>query len=392
MFTWPYPPNWDDTFKATYRFKTEVISSFKGKEQRIAQRFEPRVEFEFDAVALPREFGAVQRDLHLRQNEEIVMPFWARAVRTTAQINSGTTTLIAPVAKPWMVPGALMCFAHGRAAESIRITSVSGTSVTLESGVTRDWPVRTLLCEGFPGYLSDRIKQRFRTSRVGELGVTFDATPGATPAPGLSGAQTLLDGLDVFDFPINWADMPTFDHEVIRETVDFGYGVFDHQQPVPFPFTVRETRVNRFNAEDLLRLEQFFRRCRGSQREFYASSGIEDLTAANQLAAGSATLVVEGTATAAYLQNNTVNRAVHVRTRFGDLYRQISGVAVSGQNTAITLRTTWGTTISQADIRRVSILNVVRFASDDMTIEWTTPEVGNAKVSLQTLEDHWSAA
>lgn len=391
MYTWPYPPNWGETFKATYRFKTEVISSFGGKEQRIAGRFEPRVELEFDGIALPREFQAVQRTLHERQNEEIVMPFWARYVRTTSQINSGSVSFDVPEVKPWMVAGAHMCFTHGREAESVKIASSSGTTITLESGVTKDWPVRTKLCEGFPGHLDDRLRQTLRTDRVGELTIGFQATPGATPAPGLSGAQLTLDSLDIFDFPINWGDTPRFDHEVFRETVDYGYGVYEHQKPIPFPTATREMRVHRFSSEELLRLEQFFRRCRGSQKEFYATSQIEDFTASGQLSSGSTDLILSGVDAASYLQNNVINRAVHVRTRYGNLYRQITGVVASGSETIVTLRNPWTTTIALADIKRVSVLNVVRFASDAMTIEWTTPEVGNAKISLQTLEDQWSA-
>lgn len=386
MFAWPMRPNWESPVRVTYRFDTEVIVSRDGAEQRIAKRYEPRLSIEFETLESASRFGSATAHLHLRQNEEAICPLWHLASRIGMSVSSGASAIAFASAPNWAQAGAVLVLQEGDAAEAVQVSSVAGDTVNLASPLAGSWGPAAFVTEGVPGYLTEKVKQELVLDRTGGVEMEFDATPGGYPARGEGTSGDTLAGLEILPLEINWGDRRENQNLVIRETVDFGFGRIKHHAPVAFPTVTREASVLG-ETEKLEALEQFFLRHRGRQREFYCRSYQRDFEPVSGVTALGSSLRVKGTWAYDLLNGNTVHRAVCLSTRAGKLYRQIDSVSLDGENTLIVVGEPWGDSHNLNQILGASMLNVSRFASDALTVDWRTGKVGSAKLSIQTLED-----
>ena len=391
MFVWAHPPNWSQGFEVTLRFLTDILQSRRGREQRIARRFEPRITVEFRSLAKRSNFTKVQRELFLELRNEIVMPFWPDRRYLSASA-SGTTVQVTE-ARPWMKAGALLCICQDGQGEAKTIASRSGTTITLETALDGSWDAGASVLEGLPGRMDQKTTQRGHTSEVNEITVAFEVTPGAEPDYTPAAAGLTLDGLEVFTFPANWAAAPRIEVEDVGRTViDYEDGVQEVFHPFDFPTVLRRVQLLRNGFDAVREVEDFFRRHRGRQRAFYFPNVQRDLRATGGITSGAKTLTVEDSEVAAYLNGNTVHRALALKTPDGWLYNQIESAVAGSGTTILTMRDNWTETVSLSAIGRIAFLNVSNFASDAFSMEWRSDNVATTVVTLSTLEDFWSAA
>lgn len=390
MFVWPHPPNWSSSFEVTLRFLTDINVSRNGKQQRIAQRFEPRMAFEFTSLAKKANFMAVQRELFQELRNEIVMPFWPDR-RFLAASASGATVSVTE-ARPWMQAGATLCIVKDGRGEAATIASRTGTTITLTAALTGSWEAGSSVLEGFKGRMDQKTTQRGYTDEVNAVSVAFEVTPGSEPDYDAGAPVTTFDGLEVFDFPVNWSAAPRVEIEDPRIMLDYNYGVNRVYHPFDFPTVIRRFQLLRNGFDAAREVENFFRRHRGRQREFYIPNLQRDLRAAAGIVSGANTLTVEGAEVAAYLNGNTIHRAVAVKTPSGWRYNQIESAVAGAGTTIITMRNNWTETVSVGSLGRIGFLNVVNFASDAFSLEWVSDNVATTVVTISTLEDFWSAA
>lgn len=69
----PLSPNWDSSYTVGYEFKTEILDSGNGKEQRRALRQMPRVSVDFGAIAMGDQRRALGRFMS-KQNRPALLP------------------------------------------------------------------------------------------------------------------------------------------------------------------------------------------------------------------------------------------------------------------------------------------------------------------------------
>lgn len=390
MFVWAHPPNWSNGFEVTLRFLTDILTSRNGKQQRIARRFEPRISFEFQSLAKRSNFTRVQRELFMELRNEIVIPFWPDKQRLAAQA-TGTTVVVDEV-RPWMKTDGLLCIVQDGVGEAKVIASRSGTTITLTEALDSTWETGAEVLEGFKGRMDQKTTQRAHTSEVNSVSVAFEVTPGSEADYAPSAAGLTLDGLEVFTFPANWAALPRIEIEDPRLVIDYEVGAHEVFHPYDFPTVMRRTQLLRNGFDAVREVEDFYRRHRGRQREFYAPNAQRDLTATAGITSGANTLTVEGAGVAAYLTGNTVHRALALKTASGWHYNQIESAVAGTETTILTLRDNWSVTATAAEIGRIAFLNVANFASDAFSLEWRSDNVATTTVTISTLEDFWSAA
>ncbi len=391
MFVWPHPPNWRQSFEATLRFQTKVLTSREGKQQRIAQRFEPRIMFEYQAMAARDRFMQMQRELFQELRNEIVLPFWPDRRITTAAISAGATVVPVSEARPWMQQGARLCLVHDGVAESALIASVASNNVTLATALTLPWLEGSHVLEGFQGRMDEDTRQRGLTSEVSTVDVAFEVTPGSELQYTPQAAGTTFDGLEVFEFPVNWNEAQRIEIKDPRVMIDYGYGTTETFHPYDFPTVTRRVNILRNGFDAVKELEDFYRRHRGMQKQFYVANAARDLRATAGIVSGTTTLIVDELENADFLTGNTVHRAIAVKTTSGTLYNQIVSAVAGTNSTTLTVRNAWASTVALADIGKVSFLNVGQFASDAFSLEWRSDNVATTQVAFNTLEDFWSA-
>ncbi len=90
---WNFPIQWARSFGEEIRFRTEIITSKNGTEQRIAQRAEPRVSYDFDSFLNQEDFRKALLRISEAQGEDLYFPHPRYCVTTTSEtIVSDNTT------------------------------------------------------------------------------------------------------------------------------------------------------------------------------------------------------------------------------------------------------------------------------------------------------------
>lgn len=89
---WTFPIQWSRNYGEEIAFRTEVITSRNGSEQRIAQRVNPRLTFDFDSFLNFQDFQKAVTLLAENQAREMAVPHPYRTARVTSSATPDTTT------------------------------------------------------------------------------------------------------------------------------------------------------------------------------------------------------------------------------------------------------------------------------------------------------------
>lgn len=382
---WPFDVNWDSSYRITYAFKTDIIVKRAGGEQRRALRSTPRKSLEFTILAAGDELRAFKRILATGQNMPIVMPEVTRRAATATASASGATELeIAGDMPAWLFAGAEVVLIAGTDRRVAAVESIAGDTVTFADPVGA-WPAGTLVHPALTGFLADEISAPRASNAVALAGVQFDVEP-ASETYDPAGAEITLGGRDVFDLAPNWREKIDVKGKWPSELVDFGFGRIVRHRPVDFPTRLSQATYLRRDVAEAEALLDAFLRAKGKRGAFLLSTAEPDLVPIADLVSAASTFRVAGEDVFDAYAEDPVHAAIAVHLANGTvLYRFVVSMAVDTGDTVVTVAGTWGQNVALADILAISWLLNTRFASDDMTIEWLTDSVAQAKLSFQSL-------
>jgi hypothetical protein len=384
---WPAVPNWRESVDEQHEWRTEIMTSRSGREQRRALRQTPRITFDYTALLAGDRYQGWSRALSYRQDNYFLAGHPAESVMLVTPLSSPATTFYVDSAPPWLVAGALCVLALGQSIELVEIDTIASLLVTLADSATASFRAGSRLSPAITCRTADVISTRQQTNTVAEVSVRLEALPGlnVTMDPGSVG--TTLNGREVLLKKPNWADQPQIDYEAFVERIDFGYGRTAYLSPRDFRTrATRATFVGRTMAEARAVI-QFVNRMRGQQGEFYMPSGTADLPIVG-LTGGASIMTFPGANWHLMHTGDTVRRAVAVTLADGTvlLNRIASWANVSG-NSRATMTSAWSATVAPSAIQSISWCPVCRLASDSITIEWLTRTTAQFVLPVRTLED-----
>lgn len=385
---WPFVPNWRDGWKETLQFRTEIITSRSGKEQRRALRSTPRRTLEFRSVADGDRLRTLNGFMASQQDQTITLPEVTRAIRTTSALPVGGNSVTVEIVPTWLTAGVLVGLSHRRHQEQFVVLSVVGNVVQFTTVAQFSYGRVALLSPCVRGWLQDTLSAPLLTNTVSTPSVEFEVEPGSElPDDGEPDFTAWFNGREILMLQPNWSQAPnvTFSHAV--ETVDYGRGRVRRTSPVDFGTRTTQAAFVRRSRDETKRLRQFFQRMRGQQGEFYAPTWQNDMTPAVDAVEGSNTLIVSGRNTYDSYANDTVHRAVLIRLRDGTLLpRTVSSISLLEPNSVLVLVAPWVFDLPAADIVSITWLPVCRLASDTLVIEWETDQVARVSLQIRTLE------
>lgn len=390
---WPFPPNWAESYRISYNFKTAILTTHSGREQRRALRQQPRKTLSH-AVSLRnaeqlREFKALMTTW---QNRIWVMPEHTRFVETVTGMAANGQTMAFPSVPSWVVEGATVVLSHGGAAEMRTVESVTPTSVTFDSQTETPWPAGTRLCAGVTGRLATSLDAPRTTNAVANVSVQFNASPGVDQPIPYPEPDTFLDGRPVFLDAWNWANEVSVGSEFPVDMVDFDVGRSRAFSPIGFGTMTKQTTFLARDPDQSDALLGFYHYLRGQWGEFYAPTREPDMDVRLDVSSGVASLRVVGTGVYDNYRDDTVHRAVAVFLRDGTVMpRKILEMGLVedalGADTAITVTEAWDSEIAVDQVIMVCWMPVWRLASDGLTVEWVTDRVSQVQMASRTLED-----
>lgn len=394
--SWFLRPNWSDSVKVTYEYKTNIISSRAVNEQRRALRGTPRRTIEYKASSLREADTAYfHRFSAGYQPGAVYVPEYPAHIRAVGEIDMTTGSFIADRDIPsWLIEGMnVMVFVPDYTWNTtIFGVTPSTRSVTVGNGATPvQFPNGTRICALRRCYFPDTIALSRPTYRHAESTIQFQVEP-ASEEP-----STPVDPLFVFEGTEVFLEKPDFGMDVSEElrwaveTVDAGWGVT--RRYVPTPRQVRALRATYWKrgTASTFALIDFFTRMRGMRGEFLMPTWERDVFPGYDIAAGQTYIREVGT----FLNDAWVRgwpyAVIMIALKNGTRnFRRVTEVhAVTdgdGTDSIATLDVALDDAITLDQIDRVSWVPTWRFSTDTLTVDWRTDEVGITALSMQTLE------
>lgn len=389
---WPYPPNWSSSFDIEYAFKTDIITSRRGNQQRRALRRMPRKKIAFSNIVKPSQLQAFRKMISRSHKATFIVPEYPRYTASTADISNSLTMDVESV-PAWIAADVYVVLRHNGVMASRQVKSVVGTTVTFWTLDGLDWPAGTKIHPGLVCELPENFAVKRVTSEVNTYRVTFEVVPGSEPVEDYGVPDDVFDGRELFLKRPNWASAQDSVLMQPSELVDYGYGVRSRTFPIPFPtYRITQAFVGR-NFEEAESLRRFVGRMRGQQGEMYLAMKEDALSPSVDLDPDPAEAWLRTDGNEDYLayKDNTTRRAILVTLTDGtQLYRVVASIEfVSdglGNSTRFNLTEAWPYAITVAEIENVCWVPLWRLSSDVYTERWRTSSVMETQITFETLE------
>ncbi|PAL23541.1 hypothetical protein [Sphingopyxis sp. GW247-27LB] len=372
-----YRPNWSRDVEVSISFKTEILSSRDGTEQRRALRANPRKQVSFTAM----KYGADRQQQIFgtadAQRQEISLADPTRSVTCSAVADDDITLDSIP---DWLVVGESVVL--DRTVE-VTVLSVVGSIVTVSDSVALPEPfdVRPAL----RGMLQSEISLSSRTSRLWEVPIQFDLTPGSELSYNYDADLFRHAGRQVWHADPNWGSNNSFGINQKRETIDFGHGATSHLFPVPYADRLQTWDFSPLRSGAVGYIEGLFNHCRGRAGEFMLPTFHEDATPLADLVAGDADILVEGTHLLG-METDWVHRYLLIALNDGRIwYRTVVDSVEDAGNTLLSVNRNFVETVAPDQVKHISLMSVARFASDELVSQWTTDDVASVRVNFLSL-------
>jgi hypothetical protein len=390
MQNWNLPVQWADKFTVTTSFKTEIISSQNGTEQRRAKRGSPRRTFDFSLLAIKDFLSQFQFFMSTAQRNVVVMPEAVRYVRSTAVLAEGASLLSVASVAPWMEEGGFVALIMGTNVRVFQIAGINGNTLSFTEGADRTWRAGIKVAAAWRGLLSDNMSFDLVTNQALRGSVSFSAMPGYDKfVQTETNISRVFDGRELFPFKNNWTTAPTVTYQQDRKIVDYGRGVIEMTAPIPFGNRIYTNDVLCKTPEQVADLTEFFGRMYGRQGEFFfRPHAATPLVLAQSYAMDQPTLLLVGDEPRRTFSLDKTLRVIELRRRGGlPIYRVVQSVVASGGNSLVTLQYGFPEIISEDDDSvTISWVALARFETDDLVVDWATDMAATSRLTIRTLE------
>lgn len=400
-------PNWKDDVSVSRAYKTDIFTSFNGREQRRALRQTPRREISFNALLSHGDMRRINTVMAVWKGYKQVLMDPSRTARLFEALEPGQLFAHFETVPSWVVPEMLVTLEYKRVVAARRVRRVLGNEIEFYEADNELWPSGTRVHPAVVGRLTNGLKQRIFTNEVATAVVDFSIEPASETFAYPPTTNLVFDGMEVWGKKPNFASPLDLNQEAKAEFVDFDRGRTSSLEPYNFSWRVQKNLFLNRNAGDALDMEGFFHRMRGARGTFLAPTWTNDieLDPGEILVGGSYRMETAHGDTLDLLSGSDSHTRLVVILKSGlmipnkvvGIGADISGYGNNygfdyggdGDNGSgiITFRDPWPRTITEGEISQVCGLMPVRFASDSLTITWRTDSVSEFQVATKSLLD-----
>lgn len=364
---WSFPLNWGDGLTETLEWKTAVLASTTGIEQRIMQRQTPRRTFEGSFVLDGERRALFDNFMHRYGGSDFAIPLWHSQAQTTA-VSTGSVVHVPTAFREFEAGDMVMLRSLvTQEIEIATIQAVAPDTLQLIANLAKPWGIGTLVYPMRPARFEDAANMSATSlnDRVWTTRARFGLTK---PNPFEVGQPPIVyAGFGVLnqrpnesqDTTHTWArTFDTLDNDAgLRKFVDTGKRAFGGQS---YRWTVWGDAAN-------VELREYLYYLRGRQKSVWLPSFHEDLYLAQPITPGSAALYVKNTGYAEGLMHQIAGRQdIRIETIYGQtLFAHIIGSApADGTTDRLTLAAPIVESIPLEHIRCISFMSLSRLDAD----------------------------
>lgn len=377
--------NWATPLIENYEFKTDIVTSQSGREQRRGLRRNPRLSVETQVNPVGAQSIKLKRQLTFWGQYPFWQPDWVRYAKASGTVSVGVSAI--PIAAPLRGAKAgmkVIIDMPSGSSPSYTLTNATDTILSLNGPVLEPIPAGTNIHLAYEGYIPSGLQGQLVTDRVMTAAVRFEADPASSLPLSAGSAGESFTGVEVISLRPNWQSPldTSFDYEVYD--VDFGRGPKQRFHPVSYNRPTVKWAMRNMDALRSDAVLQFFTRMKGRLRVCYVPSLIDDLVPMAPLVKNSDKFKVAGLDAMQYW-DSAVQRALRIELVDGTIwYRRVLSMAQATADTEVRVDTPWP---SNVIVRQISWMSRCRLASDLLVVSWLTDTVSECDLPFTLLED-----
>lgn len=387
----PFRPNFKYPITESLEWKTDVIRSFSGKEQRRGLSNKPRRSFEFDIMLKGTDAQYWQNLMWGWQSRVFSLPIWTDRSKLTANVLAGAQTIQCDTRKlNFVAGGILVIYVDEYHNELGEIESFNNSSITLKRPLLNDWALGTTVYPCVFAHLPTELNVVRQTSDLLTSRCSFKTSPDVTdPFLPSGSATTTYDGLEVLTAQPNWQNGLGQNVTNQFSEIDFGVGQMrwlqkelNSSKMLPYSWLF----ASRANIADF---RSFLGRQSGRLKTCWIPSWTDDFTPMLIIEASSNILPVKENGFGRMVGVNPANDRIMIRTKAGQaFYRRITNITLSpdGVNSALVLDAPLGVRLAASDITAIHMLHRCRFATDKVDFQWHTDSVAVVDSNFTTVD------
>lgn len=238
---WNIEPDWSDDVTQTLEYKTAVMASTTGVEQRVRMRNSPRRYFEYIMRPVGIWKNRLDALLSVAPQGNYYLPCWHESARTTADVASGSSTIHIQGNRLEMAQAKLI-FIQGvlpHQFELAEIISVTGDGVTTTLGTAAplalSWAKGTRIFPCVSAILPDQPSVNRLSANIDECTARFLATEPNDWAY-TEGSLPVYGSYPIVVLETNYGDTQTGGYDRIMSDIDNGVGIVKRRDVGGAPF------------------------------------------------------------------------------------------------------------------------------------------------------------
>lgn len=380
-----HPHNWSSPVTENYEFKTDIVTSQSGREQRRSLRRNPRLAIETRINPVGAALIKLRRQLTFWGQYPFWQPDWVRCAQASSDVSAGITVI--PISRPLRgakVGMKVVIDMPSGSAPTFTLAEVTPSSLRLSGPLLEVLPSGATVHLAYQGYIPSGQQSQLVTDRVSTMVNRFEADPTEIlPIDPGTAAQT-FSGIEVITLRPNWQNTIDLSHDYEVYDVDNGRGVKRRYHPVSYNRPTTKWMMRNMDAARSENVLSFFIRMKGRLRVCYVPSLIDDLPPMAALVKNSDKFKVAGLEAMQYW-DNAVQRAIRIEGVDGTVwYRRVISMAQATADTEVRVDTPWPAALQ---VKQISWMSRCRLASDLLVLSWLSDTISECDLSFTLLED-----
>lgn len=383
---WTWRPNWGDGITERDEWRTDILRSRAGNEQRVALRLAPRRSWEFGFIVTGDARKLAENALSGWAQRLWALPVWTDVTLLQSAALAGTQALALDAThRDFALGGLLLLRASALQYEVAEVSNLGAGSIALArpllgtwSAGTRVYPLRSARlrsADGFANPSADVLTGR----------VAFDVEEACDWTAALP--TMLYRGTPVYEIAPLWSAERALAFGTLTERVDPGIGVPYVLDAAGRTYAQWQHRVRLQTLADRSALRALTYALRGAQGRLWVPSWQADLALAATASAGNAALDVRAAGIGRFAAQPG-RRDLRIAGAGAVTYARVTAVQDIGNGRErLLLDTPLATTLDPAAPPRISWMAPARLAADVIEYAHLTAHVGYVTLAWQAVAD-----
>jgi len=380
IIAFAFAPNWQRGISESLEWKTEILSSEQGHEQRRALRSSPRRMINADFFIEGHERRRFEVMLSEWGARTWVLPTWTEALYLEADLPAGSDVI---PCVPFGFTDLALLRQSTTAFEVVEIKQVNATGLQLKRPAVNDWPAGTALLPVRRAFLSKPPAIKRKTDALWQVEVDFLQNE---PADfDFNHSLPTYRNLPVLEIAPEESEDLTHAFERITKLLDNQTApplLIDHGKRAFFVTAHAFLTADREERRALLAILYALN---GRQKPLWLPTFADDMTLVEPVGASAFQLDIEAMDYARFFKP----RSLRIELEGGTvLYRDVQSATRINQSTErLGLSALLGIGFSPSQVKRISWLNLVRQETDLVTLRHLTDQHMRCKTVFSEVRD-----